>query len=1089
MFQQILGNLKPPTFEDMEKSRIASLVHWLSWALMLSALLIGIVDFIVGVKSTLIAGLIIVALMGIVLSLARRGYIRMASYLLLLSILSVTTGVLALGNGIHDIAIILYPILIVIASFLLHRKGTLMMSMFVVISAGFIVTGEIYQFLPIVSKPVTRLADWIVVSVLLLIGASIIGFMSDTVVRAVHQAQENEQAYAVSNEMLRQQSALLAESEARWRNLVENAPINIINVDQQGNILFVNNAPPNEESNFIGRSIFDITPENEHEKIQKFMRQVFTEKKSARFESWGKDYRGKLRWYSVILSPIKDKNGAVSMATIIASDISNRLEFEQTIAENENKLRQRAELLNNLNEIGRAVASLRDLKGLLNVVFDKMKAILPFDAFFVALYDEESNKTSYPLMFDSGQFWDQENIALDPQSTTGKAILTGESILENRAREEVKRLSTDKYVIGDTNRISASIITVPLILNKKVVGVVSAHSYDFDVYNEEHLTLLTGAAFQIAIAIENTRLYEAQKQRSEQLASLNEIGRSIATLRDLDSSLKVTLEQLQKVLTLDVFFVGLYHPEINTVTFPIMFDSGQFWQEPESIVQPDGWIARILNTRQPFLLNRTHEEIASLTPNNAVGAIEKISASIMMVPMELEDRLVGVVSVHSYTLNAYNQEHIMLLSNAANQIAISIENAKLYQDAKQRADVMTTLYRMGTTITMNLQIDKVFNDLYQNCQNILPLDAFYIATYDPATGQIAHPIFYDKGKRMDVGPRNIKKTPGLSGYIITHKQTIYIDDVLDPKQQEKYQIIHVGGDPTRSYLGVPLMHQGEPIGVISIQNDQPGAYTPEHITLLETISTQATIALVNARLYEDLQTLNAELEERVEERTAELQAFTYTVSHDLRAPLRSINGYSRIFIEEYGDQIPKEGHVLLERIGGSARQMGMLIDDLLTFSRLNRTSLNKFKVDLTDLSRDIFQALTEHEDKSRINFEIANIPVAYADPMLLRQVLTNLIGNALKFTRHREQAHIEMGYREQDGETIYFIKDNGAGFNMDHANKLFGVFQRLHHQDEFEGTGVGLAIVQRIIQYHGGHIWAEAELDKGATFYFTLESQ
>jgi signal transduction histidine kinase len=236
-----------------------------------------------------------------------------------------------------------------------------------------------------------------------------------------------------------------------------------------------------------------------------------------------------------------------------------------------------------------------------------------------------------------------------------------------------------------------------------------------------------------------------------------------------------------------------------------------------------------------------------------------------------------------------------------------------------------------------------------------------------------------------------------------------------------------------------------------------------------------------------------ELEQRVIERTAqleaankELEAFSYSISHDLRAPLRAIHGFSRIVLEAHAPHLADEAQRYLHLVCANAQHMGQLIDDLLTFSRLSRQPLKRQRVVCADLVRQVLEELEGEHAGRRVDIAVGALPLCQADPALLKQVLVNLCANALKFTRQREVAVIEIGCHEAGGESVYFVKDNGIGFDMQYVGKLFGVFQRLHRTDEYDGTGVGLAIVQRIIHRHGGRVWAEAAVNQGATFSFTL---
>jgi light-regulated signal transduction histidine kinase (bacteriophytochrome) len=240
---------------------------------------------------------------------------------------------------------------------------------------------------------------------------------------------------------------------------------------------------------------------------------------------------------------------------------------------------------------------------------------------------------------------------------------------------------------------------------------------------------------------------------------------------------------------------------------------------------------------------------------------------------------------------------------------------------------------------------------------------------------------------------------------------------------------------------------------------------------------------------EELQRLNENLagqKQAVESANRELEAFSYSVSHDLRAPLRSIDGFSQVLLEDCADKLDTQGKKYLGFVREAAQHMSQLIDDLLELSRVSRSDLSRTHVDLGALARRVLDRLRAGDPKREIDFVIDDVLFAEGDPRLLELVLQNLVGNAWKFTSKREGARIEVGQRDESGRRVYFVRDNGAGFNMSYAKKLFGVFQRLHAATDFEGTGVGLAIVQRIVHRHDGEVWAEAQVDQGATFYFTL---
>ncbi len=257
------------------------------------------------------------------------------------------------------------------------------------------------------------------------------------------------------------------------------------------------------------------------------------------------------------------------------------------------------------------------------------------------------------------------------------------------------------------------------------------------------------------------------------------------------------------------------------------------------------------------------------------------------------------------------------------------------------------------------------------------------------------------------------------------------------------------------------------------------------------------LSIISASYFEEknkqLQEFSENLEEKVEERTSELQSinaelesFSYTVSHDLRAPLRAINGYARILTKKAGDNLTGEQSRYLDVIIENVTRMGTLIDDLLLYSRTGRASLNKGHLKMNQLVEHVFSAIVDPHLDKKVELKVDDLPDAPGDWEMLKRVFSNLLANALKFSQHRDKPVISVTSSVTDKEIIYSVHDNGAGFEMDYVHKIFGIFQRLHSEDEYEGTGVGLAIVQRIIHKHGGRVWAEGEPGKGASFYFSL---
>ena len=266
-------------------------------------------------------------------------------------------------------------------------------------------------------------------------------------------------------------------------------------------------------------------------------------------------------------------------------------------------------------------------------------------------------------------------------------------------------------------------------------------------------------------------------------------------------------------------------------------------------------------------------------------------------------------------------------------------------------------------------------------------------------------------------------------------------------------------------------------------NDEVGMLTEAFNRMLATIDHQN----------QEITGLNQDLEKKVAERTKdlemayrEMEAFSYSVSHDLNAPLRQIDGYIGMFLSKYEHQLDEGGRKTLDNISRKTRRLRQLIDDLLAFSQLGRKGLDRTLVDMDQMVREIVSEYGKVGKSPEVKFEIGTLPAAFADAVTLRQVWENLISNAVKYSSHRNGARVVIQSRRMDDATVYMVRDNGAGFDMKYYHKLFNPFQRLHNQSEFEGTGVGLAIVERIISKHGGKVWAESKIDEGTTFYFTV---
>jgi PAS domain S-box-containing protein len=465
-----------------------------------------------------------------------------------------------------------------------------------------------------------------------------------------------------------------------------------------------------------------------------------------------------------------------------------------------------------------------------------------------------------------------------------------------------------------------------------------------------------------------------------------------------------------------------------------------------------------------------------------------------------------------------NQEQCIL------SITHDISERKRAEELMTRqSEQLRILYEASQKLNRTLDLHEIYQTVCDFMSMIAPNDGFFISDFDNETRLITCRAYWMDNTWMDVsGFPSIpleEEGKGTQSIVIRTGQPMLINDYQEQVKtaqsvyyvnDETHEIvteISPDEDVTRSALIVPLKVGGRVTGVIQVMSCRLNAYAENQLKMLEALALHIASAEQNAQLYGQVQMelnerkraegrvlqLNNDLERRVRERTAQLEAanqeletFSYSVSHDLRSPLRSILGFSDILQTDYSNQLDPQGVNYLNRIQESAHHMGQLINDLLNLSGIFKADFMCRQVNLSAMAHEIASELQESNPKRQVEFEIADNLAAICDANLIRIAMNNLLDNAYKYSSKQEKAQITVAAIDQANEHIYYVRDNGAGFDMAYADKLFTPFQRLHSAKEYKGTGIGLSIVQRVIHRHGGRIWAEAKKGQGTTFYFTL---
>ena len=475
----------------------------------------------------------------------------------------------------------------------------------------------------------------------------------------------------------------------------------------------------------------------------------------------------------------------------------------------------------------------------------------------------------------------------------------------------------------------------------------------------------------------------------------------------------------------------------------------------------------------------------------------------LTVPLVSKRGLLGVMTLsETEGERLFTEQERRLVAAIAEQAGVALENALLVREQETHVRWLGALVAASREVASRLEMDELLAHIARYAAESVGATFAYIYEFESERDVlITRSRFGSAMGGRDESPGFESPLADFPGdRIILAGDEVVVETISDPGMPGEYRLLmKEWGEKT--LVNVPFRYGGEPFGMlVLVETVAERRYTADELDYLRAFGEQAAVAIHNARLYEeartarhDLAALNLELEARVEQRTrelrganAELEAFAYSVSHDLRAPLRAIDGFSHILLEDEGDALSERGHEHLARVRASAQRMGELIDALLTLSRLGRREINLASVDLSALAEKVLARLAEQDPGRRVASSVEPGCTVVSDVSLLEAVLTNLLGNAWKFTKGRAEAHIEFGHRAGDDETVCFVRDDGAGFDPAYVDKLFQPFQRLHTEEQFSGTGIGLATVRRIIGRLGGRCWAEGMPGAGATFFFTL---
>lgn len=910
-----------------------------------------------------------------------------------------------------------------------------------------------------------------------------------------------------STERIRAEEALKT-SEVRYHHILDSMTEGGQIIGWDWRYLYVNEVVAQQgrrtPDELLNHTMMEMYPGIEKTALFEALQRCMHARQPTRMENPFTFPDGNVGWFDLSIQPVEEG------IFVLSTDITARKLAEVETAKN-------AETMSALYETTRDLVIEHDLPTLLRTIVERATRLIHAESGGLYLCEPENQQVRCVVSYNTAN--DYTGYVLKyGEGAAGKVAQTGLPIILNDYGTWEGRANA-----FEEERPFRAVLTVPMKWQEEVIGVIHVlENGKGREFKDEDLLLVTSFANQAALAVQNARLYSRSQQeladRKQAERKLQMQNRRLQALRQIDMAI-LSADTIEKILHVGICQVReLLDCAQTSISF---YD----WELYEGVLfWGDTWDSLLTgNIRYPLTLfeelirtieEKQHvlvEDMSTITIPAALQPHFKPEVkSFCFLPLFSRGRLIGTLNLLANSRNFFDEEKINLAKEVANQIAIGITQNRLVEELRQlnlglekrvldRTAQLSnalkrteTLYHVARLLTVFENLPATLQTVVNDGASALSANRTALIIFDTEQRKITQFLTGGPGAEYIVKVTLEELMNGLSGWVLREgKAALSPKNRLDmresPEAQKRRMETNCG-----AIIVAPLHYLDQTIGTLTAIN-QPNEpdFTLQDVELLEAMANQAATAIINARLYEGLQQINHSLENRTTELEAanrELDAFSYSVSHDLRAPLRAINGFSQILLENFASEISPDAEKLLNHIRNSSELMSALINDLLQLSRVGRQGLHRAEVDLSELAQMISTELKITAPHRKVDFEIQTGMTTNGDPGLIRIVLENLFHNAWKYTSKQAEASIQFSTLPQGKDTpTFFVRDNGIGFDMTYAGKLFGPFQRLHSAAEFEGTGIGLATVQRIIARHGGRIWADAKPNKGATFYFQID--
>lgn len=597
---------------------------------------------------------------------------------------------------------------------------------------------------------------------------------------------------------------------------------------------------------------------------------------------------------------------------------------------------------------------------------------------------------------------------------------------------------------------------------------------------------VTGIVFTNTDITEIKKTEAALRRRNEELLALNEIATLVSTSLRLGQILGAVAPKIQELL--EAQGVAIYLAEKDTKNLQLVEQVGLDDRAVGKIRRLDikqSATGTAVERGEPLFVSEGLANAAGANVKNVDLSADERLRSFAAIPLRSKEKILGALDVFYSKPKEFTRQDQQILLLLATQLGSAVENALLYEQISDQLKRLMVLYELSQKLTSSLELEDICRNVYDQVETIIPLDSFIIELLDVQNRTIKGAFAVDlvNGKKVfarDFPPMGRENDQSVSWKVAMTKRSILENGRLVPPEGEQ-----APATPVRescSSMCVPMLSKERIIGIMSVQSYSPVTYTETQLRLLESVANLTAIALEKASLYEETVRKSSEIEER----NKELDDFTYVVSHDLKEPLVTIEGYSNILLKDFESLFPLEGKEYLHTISDSCGRMKSLIDDLLILSRLGRVTEIAEPVSVYAIIEDIRSDLefTIEEKNAELTVQ-ENIPTIMCNETQIRIVFRNLIANGLKFN-NSPKPKVHVGYVEESRLHHFFVQDNGIGIDKQYFDRIFSIFQQLHPNEEYGGTGAGLTIVKKVIENHRGMIWVESTVGSGSTFHFTI---